>query len=143
VKVVDLNVLLYATDSASAHHSTARPWLDLVMSSTETIGIPSLVAVGYVRLTTSRRVMTSPLDVPTAIDVVRGWFGRANVTMPAPTARHFDVLASLLHPVGTGGNLVYDAHLAALSIEHGAELCSYDHDMDRFAGVTWVSPAGH
>ena len=140
MKLVDLNVLLYATDAASAHHHGARAWLDQAMSSTETIGLPTSVTIGYVRLTTNPRVMTQPLDVVTSVDVVRSWLERANVTAPAPTSRHYALLAELLEPIGTGGNLVADAHLAALSIEHGAELVSYDHDFGRFAGVEWIEP---
>lgn len=140
MKVVDLNVLIYATDSTSANHAVARTWLDHAMSSTETIGIPTQVAVGFVRLTTSARVMTDPLDVTTSVSILNGWLRRPNVTTPAPTARHYDLIGDLLEPLGTAGNLVTDAHLAALSIEHGAELCSFDHDFGRFSGVLWEKP---
>lgn len=140
MKIVDLNILVYATDRLSARHAAAKTWLDRAMASTETIGIPTAVTLGYVRLTTSPRVMQAPLDVSTATAVVNGWLRRSNVTSPAPTARHFDVLAELLAPLGTAGNLVADAHLAALAIEHGAELCSFDHDFGRFSGLVWVTP---
>src|SRR5690606_30881809 len=96
VKLVDLNVLIYATDETSIHHGRAKPWLERVMSSSETIGIPTAVAVGYLRLTTSRRVMADPLDVRTAVDVISGWYRRSNVTAPEPTARHYHVVADLL-----------------------------------------------
>jgi len=140
VKLVDLNVLVYASDETATHHVQAREWLDRVLSSTETIGIPTAVAIGYVRLTTSPRIMTAPLDVSTSVGVVRGWFRRRNVTSPAPTARHYEVLEELLGPIGTAGNLVSDAHLAVLSIEHGADLCSFDRDFSRFSGVRLVEP---
>lgn len=140
MKVVDLNVLLYATDRTSRHHTRAKPWLDRVMSSTETIGIPIAVAIGYVRLTTNPKVMEAPLDLATSVGVVHAWYARANVTAPGPTSRHFGVLEELLGPLGTGGNLVSDAHLAALAIEHGAELCSFDRDFSRFSGLRWVEP---
>jgi hypothetical protein len=140
VKVLDLNVLVYATDAASAHHPTAKPWLDAAISSSETIGIPTLVAVGYLRITTNPRVMNAPLDADRAMQILSGWFSRPNVTSPAPTDRHYALMSQILAKVGTAGNLVTDAHLAALSIEHGAELCSYDHDFGRFAGVVWVNP---
>lgn len=140
MKIVDLNVLVYATDASSARHAQAKAWLDTAVSSTETIGIATAVAIGYVRLTTAARVMTAPLDVATSVGVVQGWYRRPNVTAPEPTARHYDLVAELLAPVGTAGNLVSDAHLAALSIEHGADLCSFDRDFGRFSGVRWVEP---
>jgi toxin-antitoxin system PIN domain toxin len=140
VKVVDLNVLIYATDETATHHAVAKAWLDRTMSSTETVGIATLIAIGFVRLTTNPRVMESPLDVATSVGVVRGWYRRPNVTAPAPTPRHYQLLDELLAPIGTAGNLVSDAHLAALAIEHGAELCSFDRDFGRFSGVRWVEP---
>lgn len=140
MKIVDLNVLVYATDSTSARHVVAKPWLDRIMLSPETVGIPESVALGYIRLTTSPHVMQAPLDIRTAAEVVKSWLGRANVAVPAPTPRHYDIVAELLGPLGTAGNLVADAHLAALAIEHGAELCSFDHDFGRFSGLRWVEP---
>jgi toxin-antitoxin system PIN domain toxin len=140
VKLLDLNVLVYATDETSIHHRRAKPWLDRVMSSSETVGIPSAVAIGFVRVTTSVRIMRSPLDVADSVAVVRGWYRRPNVAAPEPTQRHYQLLAELLSPIGTAGNLVSDAHLAALSIEYGAELCSFDRDFGRFSGVRWVEP---
>lgn len=58
----------------------------------------------------------------------------------SPTDRHVAVLRELLGPLGAGGNLTSDAHLAALAIEHGAELCSSDADFSRFTGLRWVDP---
>lgn len=140
MKVVDLNVVVYASDESSTRHRRAKRWFDVAMSSTETIGISTAVAVGFVRLTTSPRVMATPLDVETSLAVVEAWYRRPNVTAPQPTERHYGLLRELLAPIGTGGNLVPDAHLAALSIEHGAELVSFDHDFGRFSGVRWLEP---
>lgn len=140
MKVVDLNVLVYATDETAVHHARAKAWLDRALSSTETVGIPTAVAIGYVRLTTNPRVMEAPLDAATSTGVVRGWLERANVTSPEPTSRHYQLIEDLLAPIGTAGNLVSDAHLAALSIEHGAELYSFDRDFGRFSGLRWIEP---
>lgn len=141
MKLVDLNVLIYATDEASPHFETARPWLDQAMASPETICLPTAVTVGFVRITTSARIMRVPLRLEQAVAAVRTWLARPNVTVPVAGARHYDVMEELLGSTGIGGNLVSDAHLAALAIEHGATLVSYDHDFSRFAGVQWESPA--
>ncbi len=140
MKLVDLNVLVYASDETAVHHRRAKEWLDGAMTSTDTIGIATAVAIGYVRLTTSPRIMAAPLDVTTSVEVVKGWYRRPNVTAPAPTPRHYDLLAELLAPIGTAGNLVTDAHLAALAIEHSADLYSFDRDFTRFSGVRWLEP---
>jgi hypothetical protein len=140
VKLVDLNVLVYATDTATRHHDSARRWLDQAMRSTETVGLPTAVTIGFVRLTTNPRVMRRPLPAARAIDIVRNWLGRRNVSVPQPTPRHYDVLQELVDATGVGGNLVSDAHVAALAIEHGAELCTYDTDFARFPGVVTIRP---
>ena len=74
------------------------------------------------------------------LDVIEGWLEQPPVTIPQPGSRHPAVLRELLDAVGTAGNLVTDAHLAALPIEHGPELCSCDADFSRFPGLRWVDP---
>jgi uncharacterized protein len=141
VKVVDLNVLIYATDTASKHHASARTWLDGAMASSSTIGLPTAVTVGFVRLVTNPRVMLRPLSPSRAIEIVESWLTRSNVSVPQPTARHYAVVRELLEATGVGGNLVSDAHLAALAIEYGAELCTFDSDFTRFPGVVSFRPS--
>lgn len=140
MKIVDLNVLIYATDTESKHHNSARSWFDTAMASSSTIGLPTAVTVGFVRLATNPRVMLRPLNPNQAIDIVESWISRSSVSVPQPTARHYTVLRELLDATGVGGNLVSDAHLAALAIEHGAELCTYDSDFTRFPGVVSFRP---
>jgi toxin-antitoxin system PIN domain toxin len=130
----------YGLDETPHHHRTARPFPADAMSSSETVGIPTAVAVGFARLTTNPRVMVEPLEPATSIEIVAGWLARPNVISPGPTRRHFAVLGELLAASGVAGNLVSDAHLAALAVEHGAELWSYDHDVARFPGLDWSSP---
>lgn len=96
--------------------------------------------LAFVRLTTRRQVVAEPFSVEEALDVVDGWLGRPNVVVVHPTDRHHMVLRELLTPLGAGGNLTSDGHLAALAIEHGAELCSSDADFSRFTGLRWVDP---
>lgn len=140
MRFIDLNVLIYAADTASKHHDSARAWMDTAMSSSSTIGLPTAVTVGFVRLTTNPRVMLQPLKPADAISIIETWLRRSNVIVPQPTSRHYIVLRELLEATGVGGNLVSDAHLAALAIEHGAELCSYDSDFGRFPGLVAIRP---
>lgn len=140
MKLVDLNVLIYATDSATRHHTPAKAWLDAALSSTETVGLPTAVTVGYLRIVTNPRIMKSPLPLDRAVDMVRLWLARPNVSVPQPTDRHYDLIEELLGAVGVGGNLVSDAHLAALAIEHGAALATFDTDFSRFPGLTTIRP---
>lgn len=136
----DVNLLLYAIDETSSGHGRAAPWLGGALSGTETVAFTWAVLLAFLRLVTNPRVFTEPLGVDEAIGVMRGWLTQPAATVVAPTPRHLDVMGELLAPVGAGGNLVADAHLAALAIEHGAELHSADRDFGRFPGLSWRNP---
>lgn len=140
MKLLDVNLLLYAHDESSPRHTRAKAWVDATLSGTETVALPWAVLLAFVRLSTRAVVFTGPLTVEEAFDVVDGWLARPVTTVVQETPRHASVLRELLVPLGTAGNLTTDAHLAALSIEHGATLCSCDADFSRFAGVRWIDP---
>jgi uncharacterized protein len=140
VKLPDVNLLVYAVDEGSVRHEPARAWLEERLSGTETFAFAWVVLLAFIRLTTSSRVFESPLTTPEAMDLVDGWLAQPCTTVVHPTTRHASVLRELLEPFGSAGNLTTDAHLAALAIEHGAELCSSDTDFSRFTGLRWANP---
>lgn len=140
MKLVDVNLLVYAADTSSTRNVAARAWFEGALSGNETVGLPWVVLLAFVRLTTRAAAFARPLTPATAMDIVDGWLASPTVTVPAPGRRHAAILRELLDGTGTGGNLVTDAHLAALAIEHGAELCSCDADFSRFPGLRWVDP---
>jgi toxin-antitoxin system PIN domain toxin len=140
VKLPDLNLLIYAVDARSPLHKSTIRWWNGLMSGNETIAFSWTVLLGFVRLTTSPGVFQTPLDPDRALDYVDRWLAQPLSTVIEPTPRHAQVLRDLLGGVGTAGNLVTDAHLAALAIEHGAELCSADRDFGRFPGLRWMNP---
>ncbi len=110
------------------------------MSSGEPVGLPLMVLLAFIRLTTNPRVLDPPLSPRQAIEYVEQWRQHPTVVVPEPTARHFELVLGLLEATGTGGNLVSDAHLAALAIEHRATLCSADTDFRRFPGLISMNP---
>lgn len=140
MKLLDLNLLLYAVDSEAAPHERARTWLEEVLSGTEAVGFAWTVLLGFARLSTNPRIYERPLGSGEALDLIDGWLAQPVGRVVEPTVRHAAILREILEPLGVGGNLVSDAHLAALAIEHGAELCSRDNDFDRFSGVRWIDP---
>jgi toxin-antitoxin system PIN domain toxin len=140
VKLPDLNLLLYAIDEGSPRHEQARPWLEDTLSGTEAVGFAWTVMLGFVRIATNPVVLDRPLSAAEALDYVDGWLDQPCATVVAPTEGHASLLRKLLEPLGTAGNLTSDAHLAALAIEHGAELCSCDTDFARFDGLRWTDP---
>ncbi len=137
MKLPDVNVLLYAVDEDSRHHDGARAWLEAALSGSETVAFCWSVLLAFVRLSTRPVVFEHPLTSGEALDLVDGWLDQPCATLVEPTQRHTATLRDLLAPLGTAGNLTTDAHLAALAIEHGAELCSYDSDFARFPGLRW------
>ncbi len=141
MQLVDANVLIYAVNERSAQHDEARRWLDESLSGGETVALSWVALLAFVRLVSHQAVFARPLAPGDAIGVVQHWLAQPAATLIEPTARHLDVLAGLLADVGTAGNLVNDAHLAALALEHGCEIVSYDADFARFRGVRWRTPA--
>lgn len=142
MKVVDANVLLYAVNEDAPQHEAARTWLDSALSGTEAVGFAWTVVLAFLRLSTRAGLFPHPLTAEQAIGVAETWLGRPSALVLTPTARHLPLLAGMLATAGTAGNLVADAHLAALAVEHGAEVASFDRDFARFSGVRWHLPSG-
>lgn len=138
--VSDVNLLLYAYDASSAQHERARVWLEERLSGVEAFGFAWVVLLAFVRLVTSPRVFESPLTLGDALDTVDLWLAAPCATIVQPGPRHAALLRQLLVPLGTGGNLTNDAHLAALALEHDSDLCSADADFSRFPGLRWSNP---
>jgi hypothetical protein len=110
------------------------------MNGTEGIGLPWVVTLGFLRLTTSPRVFSQPLSPAAAWDVVEEWFASSVCRPLAPGSRHREILKTLVLEHGTAGNLTTDAHLAAICIEHGATLYTADNDFGRFPALKWKNP---
>jgi uncharacterized protein len=140
VKLPDLNLLIYAVDAESPKHEAARAWLEGSLSGTEELGFAWAVLLGFLRLTTNPAIFEQPLEADEALDYVDAWLAQPCVTVVAPGRSHASLLRKLLEPVGTAANLTSDAHLAALALEHGAELLSCDADFSRFEGLRWNDP---
>ena len=140
MKLIDLNLLIYAINRDSAPHRAAKAWLEDALSGGEAVALPWVVLLGFLRLTTNPRIVARPLTAEQAMQVVDGWLARPMVVALHPGDEHWRILGELLAACGTAGNLITDAHLAALAIEHGAELCSADGDFARFARLRWVNP---
>jgi toxin-antitoxin system PIN domain toxin len=138
--VVDANILIYALNQDSVFHHGAKRWLESALSGIETVGLSWTVLLAVLRLTTRPGVFTRPLPVQTAFEVVDEWLSQPSTIALEPTSRHSSVMRDLLLPLGTGGNLTSDAHLAALAIEHNAELYSTDGDFARFPRLRWRNP---
>jgi len=140
VILLDANLLIYARVSSFPQHAQAREWLDAQLNGTGPVGLPWPSLLAFLRIVTNPRVFERPEPIADAWRQVRAWLEAEVVWIPQPTERHRDVLAMLLTTAGVQANLVPDAHLAALAIEHGLLLCSTDGDFGRFTDLRWHDP---
>jgi uncharacterized protein len=138
--LVDANLLLYAEDSQAARHAGARDWWDAQLSGDDPVCLCWTVLTAFVRIGTNPRVYARPLSVEEAVERIESWLEQPCVRIVHATGRHLEVFGQLLATGQATGNLVPDAHLAALAIEHGCVLCSTDGDFARFPGLEWQNP---
>ena len=140
MKLVDANVLLYAVNEDAPRHRESRRWLDGALSGEATVAFAWIALLAFLRLSTKRNLFANPLSPTEAIGRVEEWLAQPSATFVEPTARHLGIVRELLEPLGTGGNLVNDAHLAALALEFHCQIVSFDRDFSRFAGVKLETP---
>jgi uncharacterized protein len=138
--LVDANILIYAHVGSFAQHDIAREWLDRQLSGVPRVGLPWVSLLAFLRLVTNPRMFERPESMAAAWNQVTAWLACETAWVPQPTERHAELLGELLALPGVRGNLVPDAHLAALAIEHGVILCSADGDFARFPGLRWLNP---
>ena len=140
--LVDANILIYAIDQSAPHHARARRWLEETLSGDTRVGLPWIVILAFIRLTTRPGVVRNPLLPDQALAFVDSWLQQPYVTAVGPGEHHWPIVSGLLRASGTAGNLTSDAHVAALALEHGATVVSADSDFARFSGVTHLNPLG-
>lgn len=138
--LVDANLLIYAVDQDSPHHVRARAWLEDLLSGTTLVGFAWVVILAFVRVTTRPGILQKPLDPERAIEYMHEWLEQPYARAVGPGEHHWPLLRNLLRGTGTAGNLVSDAHLAAIALEQGATIHSTDHDFRRFPGVESINP---
>ena len=138
--LVDVNLLVYARVRTMAQHAAAHQWLDERLNEPARVGMPWASLIGFLRIVTNPRIFERPEPIDNAWRQVQTWLDAPNVWIPQPSETHARILGSLLQRTGGGANLVPDAHLAALAIEHGLTLCSADGGYGRFPGLKWVNP---
>ncbi len=140
MKIIDANVLLYAVNRSLAHHEVVKAWWEESLSEEESIGIPWIVLLGFLRLSTNSRVFPEILSLEQAADLIDTWLALPNVRVVHETKEHWRIFRELLEETGTAGNLTTDAHLAAIAISSGATLVSCDADFGRFRHLRWENP---
>ena len=140
MKLVDTNLLVYAYVQALPQHAPARRWFEQALSEDEAVGLAWVSVLGFVRVVTSPRIFRVPLLLDRAVAVVDDWLEQQAVEIILPTPRHWSTLRHMLTEGQAGGSMATDAHLAALSLEHGATIYTTDRDFSRFPSVRVINP---
>ena len=138
--LVDANLLLYAYVRNYPQHKRARTWLNRVLNDPRRVGLPWQSLLAFLRISTNPRAFAKPASIEEAWRQVQEWLVAPSSWIPRPTERHPEVLERLLVDSQAAGDLVSDAHLAALALEHGLTLCSADRDFTRFGGLSFENP---
>jgi uncharacterized protein len=138
--LIDANLLLCAVDRTSRYHKRAAEWLTEQLNGPRRVGLPWQSLVAFLRISTHPRASANPLPPEDAVRCVEDWLAPDVTWVPQPGPRHAALLTDLITRRQVTGNLVSDAHLAALAIEHGLTLCSADSDFARFPELSWRNP---
>ncbi len=138
--LVDANILLYAEDALSSLNQQARKWWDDQLSQGEAVCLCWTVLSAFIRIGTNPRVFERPLSLEQALVRIQSWFDQPCTRIIRPTEQHWPLFRQMLTAGQALANLVTDAHLAALAIEHGCTLASTDADFARFPKLNWVNP---
>jgi len=136
----DTNILIYAYNEDAPEHKAARAWLENRLSGAEPVALAWATISGFLRVSTNARIIEKPLHITKATEIIDEWLVQPSIRIIRPGERHWPILKKLLTMINLGGNLITDAHLAALAIEHDCELCSTDTDFARFTELRWTNP---
>lgn len=138
--LIDANILLYAEDSLSPNNDQARQWWDKQLSGINPVFLSWTVINAFIRIATNPRVFEQPLSIKEASLRVDSWLKQPCTKIALPTERHWEIFQKILEDGNATANLVTDAHLAALAMEHGCILYSTDADFSRFPKLKWRNP---
>jgi hypothetical protein len=138
--LIDANILLFAVDRAAPAHERAARWLEEQVNGDRRVGLPWESLMAFLRIATHPRASQRPLKPEDAWRFIEDWLAAPTVWVPVATDQHTDVLGAMVRKYRLAGNLIPDAHLAALAVQHGLEICSADTDFARFTEIRWRNP---
>jgi toxin-antitoxin system PIN domain toxin len=136
----DVNVLVIAHRHDQSENEDMKAWLEGEVNSDRPFALADVAVAGFLRIVTNPRIYGDPSPLSRAIQVVDDLADRPGCVHVAAGVRHWPILSRLLREADARGNLVPDAHLAAIAIEHGATIATRDRGFARFPGVPWIDP---
>jgi uncharacterized protein len=136
----DLNMLIYAHNTAFEHHARCSAWLEALMNGNQKVCFSWHTILGFIRITTTPRMFPNTYSSKEALEIAADFLESPNSLLISPGERHFDILSGLIQICGISGPKISDAHLAALAIEHGVTLASADRDFRVFDELQLINP---
>jgi len=136
----DANLILYAYIKDFPQHLASKAWLENTLADGEEIGLTWQVITAFVRIGTNPKLFKKPMSIAQVEARLNALFAHPNVKLIVPTEKHWQIFLKLLKDSKAAGNLVMDAHLAALAIEYNARLASTDNDFKLFADLNYFNP---
>jgi toxin-antitoxin system PIN domain toxin len=133
--LADVNVYLYARRRESPRHEDYLAWLERCLGGPEPFGVSELVLSSFLRIVTNHRVYRQPTPPEAALEFCAAVLDAPAAVPVRPGSRHWSIFADLCRSVGARGNVIADAYLAALTIEHGATWVTNDRGFARFPGL--------
>ena len=138
--LIDANLLLYAVHEGAEQHEPAVEWLTERLNGPRRVGIPWQSLGAFLRIVTHPRAFERPLAPSVAWSRVTDWLSAPVAWIPQPGVEHARILVRLITAYDIRGNLIPDAFLAALAVEHGLTIYSTDTDFARFEELRWENP---
>ena len=135
-----VDIQLHAVDEQARAHSAAREWLEEALEGSRRVGLPWQSLLAFVHIVSHPRALPAPLTPADARSFVEDWLDAPTTWTPQPGHGYRDILGRLVRDLDLRGNLVGDAALAALALEHGLAVASADSDFARFPELTWLNP---
>jgi toxin-antitoxin system PIN domain toxin len=140
VLLLDVNVVVAAHRVDHAQHAITRPWFDDLLDGTERFSVPTVVWGSFVRLATSRRVFPRPTPLRETFEFVEAVCAQEHHVLLSPGPKHLELLRHICEEADASGDLIPDAVLAAIALEHGCVVASMDRDFARFPSIDFVVP---
>jgi toxin-antitoxin system PIN domain toxin len=140
MRLVDVNVLVYASRGELEHHKACLAFVEDMVNGDETYAVTDFVMTGFVRVVTNPRIFRTPTPLDRALTFAEQVRNQPHAVVVNPGGRHWDVFSRLCRQVGGKGGVISDAYLAAVAIEHGCELVTVDRDFARFPSLRHRSP---
>jgi len=136
----DVNILVLAHREGQEGHQHVRDWLKGEVNSDRPFAMADVAVAGFLRIVTNRRIYAQPSSLEVALSFVDGLLARSTCVPVGAGPRHWSIFRRLLTEGDARGNLVPDAHLAAIAVEHGATVATRDRGFARFPGLSWLDP---